>query len=237
MFFRTPSPPANIPQTRVECCRSPWFWQVPPVNEHKRRQQIELAVGGDSDALQGLIIEYHAPLRTALEGMVDPAMRRHLDPDDVLQEAYAAAFKTIGGCRFDGPPAFYKWLERIALNELKDQQRALKRQKRDITREVHGSAQTRTSYPDLAERLVAPDSTPSRRVARGEAVAAVLSSLARLTDEQREVVRLRYLESKPVSEVAAHMGKTEVAIHSLCRRALKALRESMASISHYLTRR
>ena len=207
------------------------------MNERERAEQIELAAGGDLDALQRLIIEYHVPLRTALEGMMDAAMRRVIDPDDVLQEAYTAAFRAISGHHFDGPAAFYRWLERIALNELKDQQRALKRQKRDVAREVREPAQTRTSYPDLMHRLTATDSTPSRRVARGEAVAVVLSSLARLTDDQREVVSLRYLESRPVSEVAARMGKTEVAIHSLCRRALKALRQSMASTSHYLTRR
>ena len=133
------------------------------MNERKQARQIDLATGGDPDALQGLIIDYHASLRAALDGKMDVALGRYIDPDDVLQEAYAAAFKTIGGCRFDGPPAFYKWLERIALNELKDQQRALKRQKRDITREVHGSAQTRTSYPDLTDRLAAPDSIVCRR--------------------------------------------------------------------------
>ena len=206
------------------------------MDEPTRAEQIRLATAGDRDALQRLIVEYHAPLRVAVESGLDSATRHRVDPDDVLQDAYAAAFESVNGCRFEGPGAFYKWLEKIALNALRDQERALKRQKRDVAREIHGSGQTSTSYPDLVQRIATSDSTPSRPVRRNEAVAAVLSSLARLTDEQREVVRLRYLEGRPVAEIATRLGKTEMAVHSVCRRGLKALRESMVSISRYLTR-
>lgn len=206
------------------------------MNEPERIAQLELATEGDADALQRLIIHYHPQLRTALDGLMDRAARSFVDPDDVLQEAYASAYQTITGCCFDGPGGFYKWLERIALNKLKDQQRAAGRQKRDHAREIRSCVDTGTSYPDLVQRLASPDSTPSRQVARGEAVAAVVSSLARLTDDQRQVVRLRFLEGRSVADVAAHLGKTEPAVHMLCHRGLKSLRGLMASISHYLTR-
>lgn len=206
------------------------------MNEPERIAQLQLATKGDADALQRLIIHYHPQLRTVLGGLMDRAARSFVDPDDVLQEAYASAYQTITGCRFGGPGGFYKWLERIALNKLKDQQRAAGRQKRDHAREIRSCVDTGTSYPDLVQRLASPDSTPSRQVARGEAVAAVVSSLARLTDDQRQVVRLRFLEGRSVAEVAAHLGKTESAVHMLCHRGLKSLRGLMVSISQYLTR-
>lgn len=205
------------------------------MDERERAQQIELATSGDADALQRLIVFYHGPLSGVLSNEIGPAERRYVDPDDLLQETYIAAYKSIAACRFKSPAAFYKWLETIAISRLKDQQRAARRQKRDVAREMRRSTGTRTSYPDLVDRLAAPDSTPSRRVRREEAVAAVLSSLARLTDDQRDVVRLRYLEGKSVAEVATRVGKSEVAVHSLCRRGLKALRESMVSISQFLS--
>ena len=206
------------------------------MNEPERIAQLELATKGDGDALQRLIIHYHPQLRTALDGLMDRGVRSFVDPDDVLQEAYASAYQTIARCRFDGPGGFYKWLERIALNKLKDQQRAAGRQKRDRAREIRDSAETGASYPDLVYRLASPDSTPSRQIARGEAVAAVVSSVARLTEDQRRVVRLRFLEGRSVAEVAAHLGKTESAVHMLCHRGLKSLRGLMVSISQYLTR-
>ncbi len=206
------------------------------MEEAERSILIESAVGGDSDALQRLIVDYHDMLGAAIERAMDASLRHRLDADDVLQEAYVAAFKSIAGCAFDGPAGFYKWLEKIALNRLNDEERGVRRRKRDVHRERRDPAGARTSYPDLVGRLASPDSTPSRRLARGEAVAAVLSSLARLSDDQRETVRLRFLEGQSVADVAAHLGKSEAAVHMLCHRGLKALRGLMVTISRYLTR-
>ena len=205
------------------------------MNEQERSVQVELAARGDQDALQRLIVLYHAQLSGILHDRITAAEQRHIDPDDVLQDAYAAAFRAITDCRFDGPGAFYKWLETIALNVLKNRQRDLRAQKRDAAREIHGSLDTTTSCPDLVHRLAAPESTPSRHVRREEAVGAVLSSMARLPDDQRDVIRLRFLEDRPVAEVAARLGKTEAAVHGLCRRGIRALRQSMVSISRFLT--
>jgi RNA polymerase sigma-70 factor (ECF subfamily) len=205
------------------------------VNDHNDQTLIKLAAAGDRDALQRLIVEYHDCLHGIVAQKIDARWRRHLDPDDILQDAYAAAFKRIKGCRFDGPAAFYKWLETIAVNELKQRQRALKSAKRDVAREVHAGPKPRTSYPDLLERLTAPGGTPSRFVRRKEARAALLTSLARLSDDQRDVIRLRFLEGKPVVEVAAALGKTEASVHALCRRGIHSLRESLVSISRFLT--
>lgn len=205
------------------------------MDERERTTQIQLAASGDPGALQRLIVEYHEPLRACVDKEIDPTLRRHIDPDDVLQDAYAAAFKAASTCTFDEPAHFYKWLETIARNELKNRIRALQTQKRDVAREVRSSPNRSTSYPDLIGRLAARDSTPSRHVARSEATAAVLSSLARLPDDQREVIRLRYLEGKPVAHVAAYVGKSEAAVHGLCRRGIGSLREALVSISRFLT--
>jgi len=159
-----------------------------------------------------------------------------VDPDDVLQEAYATAYRNAGGCHFDSPAAFYRWLERIAINKLIDQQKAYRAQKRGAGALHDVPCVARSSYPELIRRLPAPDSTPSYKVAKREAIAAMISSLARLTNDQRECVRLRFLEELSVSEVATRMGRTEGAVHTLCHRALKSLAELMGSITQYLSR-
>jgi RNA polymerase sigma-70 factor (ECF subfamily) len=194
------------------------------------------AKGGDQDALQGLMVQYHGPLRSALRDRMDGWLLRHVDPDDILQEAYAAAYRSAAGCRFTSPATFYRWLERIAFNKLKDQQRAYQSQKRDRRARLDTARVARSSYPELIQRLPAPDSTPSRKVAKSEAVGAMISSLARLTDDQRECVRLRFLEELSVAEVAARMGKTEGAVHTLCHRALKSLAELMISITRFMSK-
>ncbi len=203
------------------------------MTERERVRLSRLVAEGDADALQRLIVSYHPQLRRAVEYEHGAVMRRYIDPDDVLQLAYASAFKTFSSCRFDSPTSFYRWLELIALHQLKDVQRAMRSQKRDIGREVAGAVGPTSSYPDLAHRLAAADATPSRLAVRAEGIAELLSSLARLTDDQRAVVRLRFLEGRSVAETAARMGKTEAAIHALCHRGLKALRDLMVSVSRF----
>ena len=190
----------------------------------------------DMDALQRLIVHYHGTLRRVVDADMAPAMRRHVDPDDVLQQTYVDAFKSIEGCSFDVPGGFYKWLERIALNRLKYVQRSLKQQKRDVAREVRPRPTATTTYPDLLAQITADQTTPSRHLGRSEATAAVMSCIARLTDDQRNVIKLRFLEERSVADVAKALGKTEPAVHMLCYRGLKELHKHMVSISRYLTR-
>jgi DNA-directed RNA polymerase specialized sigma24 family protein len=147
------------------------------MDEAQAAEQLELAVAGDQDALQRLIVHYHGPLRHKLAGRMDDAVRRQVEVDDILQDAYVAAFRAlaaqnrdreraagdvaaggspaehtprgtavpavsspsqdtadtavppIGRPAFDSPAGFHKWLEKIAFNRLRDQQRALHRQK------------------------------------------------------------------------------------------------------------
>ena len=206
------------------------------MNETRRTELVARASDGDVDALQRLMVEYHAPLRAAVEKALDGDLARRLESDDLMQEAYAAAFVAIADCHFDTPAAFYRWLETVALNQARNARRAQRAKKRDVAREQRADRTAATSYPDLIARLSAGDTTPSRLVARTEASAAVLSSLARLPEDQREAIRLRFLEDMSVSEVARCLGKTDAAIHGLCRRGLRGLREFMASMSHYLTK-
>jgi len=205
------------------------------MDDARKRTALAAATNGDRDALQRLIVCYHRTLRAAIDKEIEPAARRFVEPEDVLQDAYAAAYTSIAECRFDDPAQFYRWLERIALNTLRNKWRALKRQKRDVRRLIHAPAATST-YPDLLDRLSASGGSPSRLAGRSEATAAVVSSLARLTEDQRGVIRLRFFEELPVAEVAKRLGKSEGAVHALCMRALRALREHLGTLSDFLSR-
>jgi RNA polymerase sigma-70 factor, ECF subfamily len=203
------------------------------MGEQERTKLVQRAVGGDTDALQRLIVAYHPALHAAIASAIPTGLRRHVDADDVLQAAYIAAFRGLGGARADGPAQFYCWLEQITLNELKMVERGLRAHKRDVARVAHDADGHTGSYDHLAERVAGPQSTPSRHVARTEAAATLISSLARLPDEQREAVRLRFLEDLPVAEVAQRLGKTEGAVYALCHRGLTGLRGLMVSMSRY----
>ncbi len=73
-------------------------------------------------------------------------------------------------------------------------------------------------------------------MARREAEAAVMTSLARLPEEQRIAVRMHYMEGRPAQDVAATLGKSSEAAYMLMRRGLKAMRQFLGSASQFLTR-
>ena len=212
------------------------------MTESQQALCIRRLADGDAGALQYLIVEYHPMLRRAVGRAIEPALRRLVEPDDVLQQAYIVAFRKFADGRFDSPAHFYNWLQQIAQNELRGIQRGLHRRKRDpgrrltAARPAGGRPHPVESYPDLLGRLTAGDTTPSVRLGRGEAVAAMMTSLARLSDDQRVVVQLRFLEDVPVAEIARRLGKTETAVYMLCHRGLKSLRELLGSLTQYLTK-
>lgn len=163
---------------------------------------------------------------------LEKAWRGRIEPEDVLQETYVSAFRALArshpcsqpvgnesraraqktsGLGFDDPRAFYKWLECIALRELRDAKRGCRRKKRDIRREVGrpGPCDLGTTCTDLVQRVHDTGTSPSRAFSRQEAVAAVLTALARLSEEQRAVVRWRFVEDVPVAEIADRLGKPE----------------------------
>jgi RNA polymerase sigma-70 factor (ECF subfamily) len=55
----------------------------------------------------------------------------------------------------------------------------------------------------------------------------VQDALSQITDEQAEVITLRFLEGLSIAEVASRMEKTEGAIKALQYRAVQSLRRVM----------
>jgi RNA polymerase sigma-70 factor (ECF subfamily) len=194
---------------------------------------VRAATAGDPAAMQRLLIGQHDRLRNLVARSIEPRMRARLDPEDILQDAYADACRTVADCSFDTPGGFFSWLQTIVRNKITDHQRGLWSEKRDPRREVR--ATQRTSYGDLFDRLQASGKTPSRMAARREGAAVIATSMAQLKDEYRQVIQLRFLEGLPVSEVMEIMGKTEGSVHMLCHRALKELRVLMRSASRFIS--
>ena len=233
------------------------------MGEQQSQNDAERASGGDADALQRLIVHCHGALYRAVEKERSPALATHIDPDDILQQTYVVAFKALSlpaeedaadansgpneeqgappsqgdaQLRFENTGHLYKWLEVVAINQLRDTERELRRQKRDVAREVPLVSSASGTYPNLVRQLAASDQTPSREVAQAEAVAAVMSSLARLPDAQRNVIRWRFLQGVSFAEIACRLGKSEDATYVICHRGLKKLRGLLVSITRFLSK-
>lgn len=107
--------------------------------------------------------------------------------------------------------SFSGWLYRIAHNAVVD----------NFRRNRHGP------HLQLDERLVALDDDPVATVEQSISSEWVKNALHHLTDEQQEVINLKFFQELSNLEVAGIMGKTEGAIKSLQYRALAALRRHL----------
>lgn len=87
----------------------------------------------------------------------------------------------------------------------------------------------RASFVDIDEAppIVATEDEPARRVQANLDREDLRAALNQLTEEQAQVITLRFLEDLSIAEVAAIMGKNEGAIKALQYRAVLALRRIM----------
>jgi RNA polymerase sigma-70 factor, ECF subfamily len=191
---------------------------------------------GDRDAIGTLLVAGFDATRAAVARCMDDVLARgHLEPEDIVQEAFAAAWPKMPEMRFNGFEAFQAWLRTVAENKVIDVRRALLADKRDIRREVNRAVGQSRSYADLLNGLMVAGSTPTRQVARKEAIAVLMVQMAQLPQDYRQVIQLRIIQGLPASEIAGLLGRSEDAVYMLCYRALKKLGEMMGPSSNYLS--
>jgi RNA polymerase sigma-70 factor, ECF subfamily len=126
--------------------------------------------------------------------------------EDVLSETYLRMVEKIDTYTFYGAP-FKAWLYRIAHNLAIN---ALKRAQRLV-----GADALETAAPPVDD----PAATIAARLEADELRAA----LGELTEEQQQVVLLRFVAEQSTGEVAQALEKTENAVKQLQFRALRSL--------------
>lgn len=134
--------------------------------------------------------------------------------EDLTGEAFLRLMENIGNYRIgaqDQKAIFSGWFFRIAHNLMIDH---LRRQSKhtDMVVETHPS----------------PDDSPTRVMEQTLAENRLHAALAQLTQDQQDVIILRFFEELSNAEVADMLGRTEGAIKALQHRALAALNRALA---------
>jgi RNA polymerase sigma-70 factor (ECF subfamily) len=200
---------------------------------------IDRAVAGESAALERLLLAHYDRLAARIARRLPADLRATVSEEDILQQAFIAAFGAIGSFEPKGARSFYRWLCTIAEHRLQD---AIKAQRTAKRGEGRAAASAKApagddSYDDLIDLLAVESRTPSRSVARHEAAGAIRVVLAALKEDYRRAIELRYIQRLSVAEVAGIMNRTERSVHNLCRRGLKELHAVMGRTSQFLTRK
>ena len=129
---------------------------------------------------------------------------------ELASSVFLEALEGIDSFEYRGRPLL-AWLYRIAHNLVSD----------------HLRKQGRESEAFREQLILATthDPGPASEVADRESLQAALEHL---TEDQRQLIALRYFADATTPEIAATMGKSETAVYSLEVRALGALRRAMS---------
>lgn len=196
------------------------------------------AAGGDEVALQILLADSRAQVCRYIAQRIPNDLCGHIDAEDIVQESHIEVFRRVHGFDDRGPRSFDRWVTAIAISRLRNTVRFFRAVKRGgDTNAAHAVAGYEDSTIALLDLHAGPGRTPSRCIARVEAVDAVETAMAQLPQRYQQALRLVHLQGLPVSDVARQLGRTERAVHGLCRRGLEMLRNHLESATNYLSSR
>ena len=177
------------------------------------------AAAGDVAAFERIMRRHNRMLfRTARS-----ILRHDADAEDCLQNAYLAAWKSIGS--YAGGAKLSTWLARIVINE------ALGRKRREARRAAVIPIESTADIEALADEAgddARTERNPEAETMRHELRTLIERRIDALPEVFRSVFVLRALEELTVEETAALLDIPEATVRSRYFRARGLLRESLA---------
>jgi RNA polymerase sigma-70 factor, ECF subfamily len=168
---------------------------------------------GDGKAFHALVDRYAKPLFGLAYSLVGNAS----DAEDIVQETFAGAFKSIAS--FEERSSVKTWLSRILMNQVA-------RWRRDT------GAKTGTKNP--AMRIVPLEAAENVSAGGHRGAAAAVDAkldlsvvLKKLTDEHREVLVLREIDQLSYDEIAEVLDLPRGTVESRLHRARAELRAKL----------
>lgn len=191
-----------------------------PLEIEDYSQFIQRIRAGDDQAAEELVRLHESEIRLMIRSwlrMRDPRLRRVLDSIDICQSVLASFFvrAAIGEFDIEEPSRLVPLLVGMARNKLAEKVRHHQRRRRDVRR-VGGEA------PDSAI-ADSNNESPSEIVSRKELLEMFR---VRLTDEEREIARLRAL-GFDWEAVAAAVGGAPDARRKQLSRALHRVEQQL----------
>jgi RNA polymerase sigma-70 factor (ECF subfamily) len=172
----------------------------------------------DTAAFELLMRRYNRRLYRLARSM----LRDAAEAEDALQDAYLAAYQSIGS--FRGDASLGTWLSRVVANQ------CLARIRKQARRDNIVPIVSAGGDPDEEGEPMAidPIETPDRALVRAELRAVLERKLDELPEAFRTVFVLRCVEELTVEETAQTLNIPEATVRSRHFRARSLLREALA---------
>ena len=188
---------------------------------------------GDERALVALFTRYRDRLRRMVRLRLDRRLQGRIDPSDVLQDAYFDVARRAGEYITNTSIPVFLWLRLITGQRLAALHRQhLGAQMRDAGREVslHRGALPHATSASLAALLLGRFTSPTQAAQRAEMQIRLQEVINAMDPIDREILTLRHFEELSNVETAQVLGIQKAAASNRYLRALKRLKDTLASM-------
>ena len=191
---------------------------------------VAAVLAGDRDAFRILVDRESAGVVRVCRRILGDVS----EADDVAQEAFIAAYRSLATWRGDGP--FGAWLTRIAVRLAVRRAGARRTTIRwadpdpagfdGVASNRSGDATAREADIATAWAGTTRSNDPAVMVLSTERESAIRRSIGQLPDPYREVVALRFFGELSLAEIAAQRGTPVGTVKTHLRRGLARLRDT-----------
>jgi RNA polymerase sigma-70 factor (ECF subfamily) len=158
---------------------------------------------GDVAAFDQLVVKY----TPRLYGLIYNMTSNHEDTNDLLQDVFSKAYKSIRG--FRGKSSFYTWIHSIAVNMTLNFLKKRGRRFNLSLDDVDASIQNDKEFLELTQ-----SSSPVREADLSELQVRLNEAMQKLSDEHRAVVTMFHIQGMPHAEISKILRVSEGTVRS-----------------------
>ena len=202
----------------------------PPADPNDQIAQLRC---GNRGALAALFDQHRDRLRRMVELRLDPRLRARLDASDVVQDAFIDVARDLDAYLADPqlPPLLWMRLHvGRRLTTLHRQHLGTRMRDAGLEISLYQGALPQASSAALASMLLGRHTSPTQAAERAERMLRVQEALNSLDPIDREVLALRHFEQLGRAEAAQVLGISQEAGAKRYFRALKRLKDVLASM-------
>ena len=198
----------------------------------KTQDLLADAKGGNADAVNRLMERHRDSLRRMVQLRLDQKIQRRVDVSDIVQDVLVEANRRLQDYLAQPGMPYHLWLRQIAQDRIIDAHRRHRASaKRSVDRERPLAVPSADDHStlELAAQLAGHELTPATAATEREMAELVKGGIAKLPDQDCEIIIMRHYEQLSNQEIAQALGLTEPAASMRYLRAIRRLKELMVN--------
>ena len=174
-----------------------------PTRPDQDQELVARTQEGDVAAFDELVVKY----TPRLYGLIYNMTSNHEDTNDLLQDVFSKAYKSIRG--FRGKSSFYTWIHSIAVNMTLNFLKKRGRRFNLSLDDVDASIQNDKEFLELTAT-----SSPVREADLSELQVRLNEAMMKLSEEHRAVVTMFHIQGMPHAEISKILRVSEGTVRS-----------------------